>query len=237
MSKIKSYLSLRGNNVFRIEALSDGVFAISVTLLIMSLEVPKTYLELKNIMWQFLPFSITVSVIFLIWWQQNNFFRHYGLADSKIKLLNLVLLVVVLFYVFPLKFLFSILFYAITGIDFQNNQSLETSYSISYQDFPGLIVFFSVGYLLVWLIFFLLYYHVSHKKKLLKLTTYEIIILKSDQRDALFQMSVGVLATIAASLGWIIFCQVIFLTIPIWLIINWWFTLRKKSKHMVLNEN
>ncbi len=230
MSKIRNHFGQRGSNVFRIEALSDGVFAISVTLLIMSLEVPKTYQELKNIMWQFLPFSITVSVIFLIWWQQNNFFRSYGLADSKIKLLNLLLLVVVLFYVFPLKFLFSILFYAITGLGNQNLHEGETVYSISQQDFPGLIVFFSVGYFLVWLIFFMLYGHIGRKNKHLKLSNLEKIILQSDKRDALFQMSVGLLASFAASLNWIMICQIIFLTIPMWLIINWLFTRKLKSK-------
>lgn len=140
-----TYKSLRGRNVFRIEALSDGVFAISVTLLIMSLEVPNTYEELKSIMWQFLPFSVTVSIVFLIWWQQSNFFRLYGIADSKIKLLNLILLVVVLFYVFPLKFLFSIIFYSVIGADFLRLYSISLDYSISKTDFPGLIVFFRLA--------------------------------------------------------------------------------------------
>jgi len=229
MSKTNNYTSIREKNVFRIEALSDAVFAISVTLLIMSLEVPKTYQELQTIMWEFLPFSLTISIVFLIWWEQNNFFRHYGLVDTRIKLLNLVLLVVVLFYVFPLKFLFSILFYAIIGFDVPNSQDLGTVYSISAQDFPGLILFFSIGYFLVWLIFFLLYRHVNQRSKPLRLIAYEIIILKSDKRDALFQMLVGFFAAVAASLKWIILCQIIFLTIPFWLLINWFITSRKKK--------
>lgn len=231
MSKTNNYISLRGKNVFRIEALSDAVFAISVTLLIMSLEVPNTYDELKAIMWEFLPFSLTISIVFLIWWEQNNFFRHYGLADTKIKLLNLALLIVVLFYVFPLKFLFSLLFYLLIDPGTQLIHGLESIYTISAEDFPGLILFFSTGYLLVWLIFFLLYKHISHKALTLDLTPYEVIILKSDKRDALFQMSIGLLAAIAASLGWILMCQIIFLTIPFWLVLNWMITSRTKRRY------
>jgi len=44
--------SIRGNELYRIEALSDAVFAFTVSLLIMSLEVPKTFTELKHIMLQ-----------------------------------------------------------------------------------------------------------------------------------------------------------------------------------------
>lgn len=39
----------RGNEIFRIEALSDAVFAFSVSLLAASLEVPQTFHELKMI--------------------------------------------------------------------------------------------------------------------------------------------------------------------------------------------
>lgn len=219
-----TYKSLRGRNVFRIEALSDGVFAISVTLLIMSLEVPNTYEELKSIMWQFLPFSVTVSIVFLIWWQQSNFFRLYGIADSKIKLLNLILLVVVLFYVFPLKFLFSIIFYSVIGADFLRLYSISLDYSISKTDFPGLIVFFSIGYALVWLIFFLLYHHIKLNHTQLHLNEYEKIVLLSDRRDAFYQMIIGFTASIVAGLKWVILSQIIFLTIPIWLLINWYIT-------------
>ena len=39
----------RGNEIFRIEALSDAVFAFSVSLLAASLEVPQTFHELKMV--------------------------------------------------------------------------------------------------------------------------------------------------------------------------------------------
>ena len=51
-----------------------------------------------------------------IWHQHNLFFRRYGLQDAWTTFLNCVLLFVVLFYVFPLKFLTLTLVGRLTGI-------------------------------------------------------------------------------------------------------------------------
>ena len=42
----------RGGEVSRIEGLSDAVFALSLTLLVVALEVPRTSDELSAIVWQ-----------------------------------------------------------------------------------------------------------------------------------------------------------------------------------------
>jgi uncharacterized membrane protein len=115
----------RGTELYRIEALSDAVFAFSVSLLIMSLEVPKTFEELKFSIHHFLPFAATVSLVFFFWYLQNEYFRNYGLNDGKVIFLNLSLLVLILFYAFPLKFLFSILLSWLTAsIIFMKSQYL-----------------------------------------------------------------------------------------------------------------
>lgn len=44
-----------------------------------------------------------------IWFEQHKFFRRYGLQDGTTVTLNVILLFVVLFYVYPLKFLFGLL--------------------------------------------------------------------------------------------------------------------------------
>jgi hypothetical protein len=44
-----------------------------------------------------------------IWYEHNLFFRRYGLQDAMTVFINCVLLFVVLFYVYPLKFLTSAL--------------------------------------------------------------------------------------------------------------------------------
>jgi uncharacterized membrane protein len=99
----------RGHEVTRIEGLSDAVFAFAITLLVVSLEVPKTFAELAETMHGFGAFLISFVLLFFVWFNQYKFFRRYGLRDTLTVVLNAVLLFVVLFYVYPLKFLFTFL--------------------------------------------------------------------------------------------------------------------------------
>src|SRR3954468_19500366 len=99
----------RGGEIARVEGLSDAVFAFAVTLLVVSLEVPKTFNELAAMMRGFLPFAISFALLMQVWHEQNRYFRRYNLQDSTSTILNWILLFVVLFYVYPLKFLWSLL--------------------------------------------------------------------------------------------------------------------------------
>lgn len=98
----------RGGEVTRLEGFTDAVFAFAVTLLVVSLEVPRTYEELMDVMRGFVAFAICFAVLVSIWHEHFVFFRRYGLHDGPIVWLNAALLFVVLFYVYPLKFLFTL---------------------------------------------------------------------------------------------------------------------------------
>src|SRR6266436_400666 len=97
----------RGHEISRIEGLSDAVFAFAVTLLVVSLEVPKTFDELMAVMRGFGAFAICFALLIVVWFNQYKFFRRYGLQDNLTIVLNTALLFVVLFYVYPLKFVFT----------------------------------------------------------------------------------------------------------------------------------
>jgi uncharacterized membrane protein len=99
---------LRGGEVTRLEGFTDAVFAFAVTLLVVSLEVPRTYDELMHVMRGFFAFAVCFAVLVSIWHEHFVFFRRYGLQDGTIVWLNAALLFVVLFYVYPLKFLFTL---------------------------------------------------------------------------------------------------------------------------------
>src|SRR5712664_4200845 len=93
--------------VSRVEGFRDAVFAFAITLLVVSLEVPKTFHELMATVRAFPTFAVCFALLFQVWWRHYRFFRKYDLEDSYVIVLTGVLLFVVLFYVYPLKFLWS----------------------------------------------------------------------------------------------------------------------------------
>src|ERR1700748_2581966 len=105
----KNTIRWRSHEPTRLETFSDAVFAFAVTLIIVSLEVPKSFDELFETMKGFVSFGICFTLLFIIWNNQNIFFRRYGLVDAYTTFLNGVLLFVVLTYTYPLKFLFTLL--------------------------------------------------------------------------------------------------------------------------------
>jgi uncharacterized membrane protein len=107
----------RRHEVSRLEGFSDAVFAFAVTLLVVSLEVPRTFTELATAMREFPAFAICFALLFQVWWRHFNFFRRYGLEDPPTIGLTGILLFVVLFYVYPLKFVFKLMVYQLFHFD------------------------------------------------------------------------------------------------------------------------
>ena len=99
---------LRGLSPSRIDSFSDAVFAFALTLLVVSVAVPSTYADLYATLRGFLPFAICFCLLMFVWFAHYKYFRRFGTHDDRTIILNSILLFVVLFYVYPLKFLFMV---------------------------------------------------------------------------------------------------------------------------------
>src|SRR6185369_4993856 len=170
----------RGGEIARIEGLSDAVFAFAVTLLVVSLEVPKTFNELAVILRGFVPFAISFALLMRVWHEQYIFFRRYNLQDTATIMLNVVLLFMVLFYVYPLKFLFTVLINSWTGVSNQVHlPGGVVENAIEGDQMPHLMAIFSAGYLAVSGVFLLMFRRALKKKQELELNALEIFETRS----------------------------------------------------------
>ncbi|MEO8109133.1 MAG: TMEM175 family protein [Ginsengibacter sp.] len=183
---------LRGHEVLRIEAFSDAVFAFAVTLLIVSLEVPKSFEELMTTMRGFFAFGISFLFLMMIWYDQNLFFRRYGMHDILTVVLNCTLIFLVLFFVYPLKFLFTLLF---SGFIYGPGHS---PFIIQLNDVPKLLMIYGMGYVLIQLLFFFMYMHAFRKRRFLELTQLEIFDTKTFMYAKLIIIAIGLLSVFMA---------------------------------------
>jgi len=192
---------LRGTEVSRVEAFSDVVFGFALTLLVVSLEVPHTFNQLLAAMSGFVPFAISFAILAQVWWVHHNFFRRYGLQDGATILLNLILLFVVLFYVYPLKFLFTFMFEEATGQQGVSLPNGQIEPFISPGQGPLLMIIYGLGYATVFLIFTLLYVHALRKQDDLELSGTEVYDTQTSILENAMMAAIGLFsAALAASL-------------------------------------
>jgi uncharacterized membrane protein len=182
----------RSHEVTRIEGFSDAVFGFAVTLLIVSLEVPRTSTELLDTMRGFGAFVVTFLILAGMWYMQHTFFRRYGLEDRVTVILNLVLLFTVLFFIYPLKFLFTGLFFRLL-MKFPAAGAHGIGPVILPEHRPLIFMIFGAGFTAVFTVFVLLYRHAYKQREQLELNEFEIYETRHSIRRMLIAIGVGVM--------------------------------------------
>jgi len=193
MQNPKYAFRMRGTLPSRLDAFSDVVFGFALTLLVVSLEVPRTFDELMVAMRGFLPFAICFALLLFIWYRHYVFFRCYGLHDALTIVLNSLLLFVTLFYVYPLKFLFTLITSQL--------RSDHVQIAITQSNIPALMIIYGLGYAAVHLLFGLLHLHAYWKRRELELTATELLDTRIVMSENFALMIIGLASAIAASVS------------------------------------
>lgn len=175
----------RGGDVSRIECLTDAVFALAMTLLILSAQVPKDYRELVELLKGLPAFAACFALFVLLWYYHFQFHRRFGLENLYTIFLNICLLFLVLVYVYPAKFLFAALS---DGLLWGKPMFL-----------PGeLMIFYSGGVIGIFFLFTLMYLHAYSHRDVLGLDEIEVHMTRTTIREHLIHVGVGLLSIVLA---------------------------------------
>jgi uncharacterized membrane protein len=185
---------MRDKDVSRIEGFSDAVFGFTLTLLVVSTAVPESFADLRRTLEGFPAFAVTFTVITWMWYEHYDFFRRFDLRDGFTVFLNSALLFVVMFFVYPLKFVFTRL---ISGTMLGLGPSIAEG--LTPPDARMLMLVYSGGFVAAFLVFALLHWNALRRRRELELNRLEIFDARAGARKHLLSVAVGVASMLIAA--------------------------------------
>ena len=150
----------------RVEAFSDGVFAIAITLLILEIKVPKIdmhmtnselFTSLLNLWPSYFAFLLSFAAVLIMWIYHHGFFKYLKTINSKFLYANGFLLLMVTFIPFP------------TAVLAEHINSPAANVSAAF--YCGAMVLVSVAYNVLW-------FTTAYKRALVKDEISDVLILK-----------------------------------------------------------
>ena len=134
----------------RLEAFSDGVFAIAATLLVLELRVPPDTTDLVGALLRLWPayaaYLVSFLTIGIIWVNHHTLLEHCKRVDRRFLYLNLMLLIAVVIVPFP--------------------TSLVDQYILSEHGATAALVVYGLGGLLIALAFTGVFLYATHDQRL-----------------------------------------------------------------------
>lgn len=167
---------LRGVSMTRMETFTDAAFAIAASLMVISVgDVPAKWDDLVTALLGIPAFALALLVMMLFWYAHHIWSRRYGLDDLTTIWLSGLLILLILVYVYPLKFM------ANGFVTWVTDGAVTTPTRISsLAELYQLFVVYSGGLLLMSLLIVLLYGHAWRRRLQLRLSQLELSVTRHE---------------------------------------------------------
>jgi len=218
---------MRGAPITRLDVFSDVVLAFALVLLVISLAIPKNFTDLRYPTPSFTTSAICFLLLVNVWFSHFVFFRRYGLSDRLTVVLNAILLGLILFCVYPLKFLYSTMFTYLVSAD------LSPRFAAAVQ-INGMLVLYAIGFTTVFFLVAALYWNAWRHRESLALNGVERLLTVSSIVDALGISAIGLVACLAALVlppSWALYSSVLYFLILPWKALNTLY-FGRKARHL-----
>lgn len=184
-------INYRGASPSRIDNLTDAVFGIAITLLIFNLLNPNSFSDLLTFTKTLPAFLLSIAMLMLIWNEHLKFAEVYALDDVWLTVLNTLFIGLIIFYVYPLRFLTLFLTNLFFGIDL--------SLSIRGAQVPQLMIYFGLLLFAVYFVLFLMHLRAIKIRNKLDLNAFEILYTRMQLKRLAILFTVP-MVSIAATL-------------------------------------
>jgi hypothetical protein len=175
----------------------------------------------------------------MIWHEHFVFYYRYGFRNTKVVVLNTVFLIIVMFYVYPMKFLCKLLLLYPLAIAFnQENMLVELSQMAKPADTAQLMIIYGMGAASIFLVLMLMYRYALKNSDLLQLNKIEEFDTRASMISNFLMAIVPLLSVILAFLfrnspwGGLISGFTYFLYMPLMFIYN--FRRGKQRKNILM---
>ncbi len=165
---------LRGLDMTRIETFTDAAFAFALTLLVISLDPPTTMQALSGALVNVPGFVLAATLLMVFWNGHHRWSRRYGLDDGTTIVLSCVLVFTVLVFIYPLRFMMSVLggsMASLTGLPIGSD--VGTLGVSGMRDVNRMLVVYGIGFMTMSLAIALLNLHAWRRRDELELDAVE----------------------------------------------------------------
>ena len=185
---------LRGLEMTRLETFVDATFAFAITILVIAgQQVPDQIDVLLNAFRNVPAFAASVASIAIFWRGHWLWSRRYGLEDGISIFISWALIFTMLIYVYPLKIIFSAMFYSVSGRRVGQAITVHT-----FGQVRGLFAVYALGFMALALEIVLLNLRAWRLRRALRLNALERALTRMEVIGWCIPVGVGTLSLVFA---------------------------------------